>query len=429
MIKGSKKIINAWVLYDWANSVYPLVITTAIFPIYYESITSTDESDIVSLFGREYVNTALYSYTIALSYLIIAFLSPILSGIADYSGKKKSFMQFFCYLGAISCITLYTFSLDYFALGLLFVMLASIGYSGSIVFYNAFLPEIAEPEQHDTISAKGYAFGYFGSSLLLIFNLSMVMFPEFYGLEDGSMPAKISFLTVGLWWIVFSQITFKRLPDNIHGRKPDKDVILKGFRELKKVWNELKGQVRLKRYLLSFFIFNMGVQTIMLMATIFGSKELGVPTEGLIAAILIIQFVAIIGAYLFSFLSRKLGNINGLAIAILIWIGVCAGAYFVYEPSGFYVLAGFAGLVMGGIQSLSRSTYSKMLPKTIDPASYFSFYDVCEKIGIVIGMLTYGYIEEVTGSMRNSIFALMGFFILGLIVLMTIPKKRGTADQ
>jgi MFS transporter, UMF1 family len=426
-IKGDKKVINAWIFYDWANSAYNLVITTAIFPIYFAAITSgTDGSGTLHLFGMTFVNSALYSYTLALSFLIVAFISPLLSGIADYTGKKKFFLKLFCYTGAFSCAMLYFFSVEYLALGLLCVMGASIGFWGSTVFYNAFLPEIAETKEHDKVSARGFAMGYLGSSLLLILNLILVMNPDLLGITDKSLPPKIAFISVGLWWAGFAQITFNRLPENIHNRKPEKQVLLKGFQELKKVWNELKKTVRLKRFLLAYFVYNTGVQTVMLMATLFASKEINISTEGLIVTVLIIQFVAMFGAHLFSYTSSKLGNFNTLAIAISIWIGICIYAYFITSEAHFYLLAGITGLVMGGIQALSRSTYSKILPETIDHASYFSFYDVCEKIGIVIGMSSYGFITEFTGSMRNAIIALITFFAIGLITLYFVPKTEAT---
>lgn len=425
-IKNQKSSQNAWAFYDWANSVYPLVISTAIFPNFYESVTHRGDSDTVHFLGMQFKNSVLYSYTLSFSYLIIAFASPALSGIADYTSAKKRFMQFFCYLGAVSCLSLYFFSMDYLAAGLLCVMLASIGYSGSIVFYNAFLPSIAPRELHDRLSAKGYALGYFGSSLLLVFSLSMVLYPAFYGISDAGMAARFSFLLVGLWWIGFSQITFRNLHEPLIERinNNTESVIFKGFRELKKVWSQLSHTKRLPRFLLSFFLYNMGVQTVMLMATLFGSKELGMTTAQLIITILIIQFVAIGGAYLFSWISALTTNFIALGISIVIWIGVCIGAFWITGAEGFYIIGGLVGLVMGGIQSLSRSTYAKILPDTYDHASYFSFYDVCDKMGIVLGTFSYGYIEEFTGSMRNSLFALMCFFILGLLVLFTVPRKE-----
>ena len=421
-------------MYDWANSVYPLVITSSVFPVFYENATQKtilvegveQQTDVINFLGFEVVNTALYSYAISFSYLLIAALSPLLSGVADYAGKKKTFMKFFTYMGALSCAGLYFFDLNWLFLGLLLVVLASIGFSGSQVFYNAFLPEVAPPKEHDRLSAKGFALGYIGSSILLIFNLSMIMFPEFFGIHNGDTAARISFLTVGVWWIAFSQITFYYLPDNVHKRKPKGNILFKGYREIRNVWHSLKGNRQLKRYLASFFVFSMGVQTVMLMAVMFGKKEIeGMPDEGLIISILIIQFIAVGGAYLFSYLSSKLGNFKALGLAISIWVVICACAFFVHTPTEFYLIAAAVGLVMGGIQSLARSTYSKILPDTVDTASYFSFYDVCEKVGIVIGTFSYGYIEQLTGSMRHSIAALMVFFFVGLVLLFFVPKKSG----
>jgi UMF1 family MFS transporter len=431
LIKGNKRIINAWTFYDWANSVYPLVITTAIFPMFYEAYTSSTAADgtivdMVSFFGIQFKNTELYSYVISFSFLIVSFISPILSGIADYSDSKKNFLKFFCYLGSISCASLYFFDIEHLELSMLSVLFASVGFWGSIVFYNAYLPEIAEPKDHDRISAKGYSLGYIGSSILLILNLILIM--------GFDMNARISFLTVAVWWVGFSQITYARLPSRTFADKPQMDnKFTKGFKELKKVWGELKEMPVIKRYLLSFFVYSMGVQTVMIMATLFAAKEINWAEDGaktgLIVSVLIIQFIAIAGAYLFSWLSKKWGNIKALTLSLFIWIGICVGAYYIHEPIEFYIIAGIVGLVMGGIQSLSRSTYSKILPETKDHASFFSFYDVLEKIGIVIGTFSYGLIEGLTGSMRNSIFALVSFFILGLILLYFVPKNEQLAKE
>jgi len=425
--KGDKRIITAWSFYDWANSAYNLVITSTIFPIYYLAVTKTDNNKIYFL-GREYTNTTLYDFALATAFLLVAFISPILSGIADYSGNKKRFMQFFCYLGGLSCCGMFFFTgIENLWIGILAIILACVGYAGSLVFYNAFLPEIAEPQDHDRVSAKGFSMGYIGSGILLIINLAMVMKPEFFGIEDAGNATRISFLTVGIWWILFAQITFYYLPDNIYGHKPEGHYLLNGYLELRKVWKELKQQKQLAKFLSAFFVYNMGVQTVMLIATLFGSNELKLESSQLITVVLVIQFVAILGAYIFSFLSGKKGNIFTLKAAVIIWIGVCAAAYFVYSATDFYMLAAIVGLVMGGIQSLSRSTYSKMLPETEDHASYFSFYDVTEKLCIVCGMALFGLIEQISESMRNPILALILFFIVGFVLLLRIPKKQSVA--
>jgi UMF1 family MFS transporter len=423
--KGDKKTINAWAFYDWANSSYPLVIISAIFPVFYENVTQTKDAsgkvitNMVSLFGRSYENTVLYSYVIVISFIIVSLTAPILSGIADYSGSKKRFMQFFCYLGSLSCASLFFFSKEHLGWGLLSVLLASVGFWGSLVFYNAFLPEVAEPEDHDRVSAKGYSLGYIGSAILLILNLIFLK-------VCGSQYAPWCFVSVAIWWAGFAQITFAYLPNNVYGHKPEGNPLTKGFNELRKVWNELKHIKRIKRYLASFFIYSMGVQTVMIMAVLFAKKEIvGMEDSNLIIAVLLIQFVGVAGSVLFSRLSKWIGNIKALGVSIFIWIGICIGTYlFVYTPNSFYIDACLVGLVMGGIQSLSRSTYSKLLPETEDHASYFSFYDVCEKVGIVIGTLSFGMIEDFSGSMRNSILALIAFFVVGFILLLTIPKSK-----
>lgn len=433
--KGDKKIITAWTFYDWANSVYPLIITTAIFPIFYEASTSTRNGDVivndlVSLFGRQYKNTEIYSYVIAASFLMVSIISPVLSGIADYTGRKKRFMQFFCILGSLSCASLYFFNSQHLAWGLASILFTSVGFWGSIVFYNAFLPEIVEPEDQDRISARGYAMGYLGSSILMIFLLAMIMNYQSFGFQSEETATRFSFIITAAWWLGFAMIPFLTLPKSEieNSISNNKKIFLKGFMELLGVWRELKESPRLKRYLASFFIYSMGVQTVMLMAVLFAKKEIaGMQNTDLIISVLIIQFIAIGGAYLFSFISGHLGNKSALSIALFIWIGICVGSYFfLYTPTDFYIVAAVVGMVMGGVQSLSRSTYSKFLPETKDHASYFSFYDVTEKIAIVIGMFSFGYIEGVIGNMRASILALIAFFVFGFILLLTVPKKENS---
>ncbi|HRG59593.1 MAG TPA: MFS transporter [Bacteroidia bacterium] len=431
LTKGSKKLINAWATYDLANSVYNLVITATIFPIYYKAVTTTKDaagneiSNLVSFLGFEIKNTTLYDFAIAFAFFIVAIISPFLSGIADYGGSKKRFMQFFCYLGAISCSLMYFFNHETLYLGVVLAILACVGYAGSLVFYNAYLPEIAEPEQQDAVSAKGFAMGYVGSAVLLIVNLAMVMTRE-TGAEKLQM-MQWSFVTVGIWWFAFSQITFYHLPkvnkDQNISKKTEGNYLLKGFKELIKVWKELKHNKKLLRFLPAFFIYSMGVQTVMLVANHFGSDEIKMEAGQLITTILIIQFVAMLGAYLFSYTSRKTSNLFTLKIATVIWSLICIVTYlFVHTAMHFYIVAAFVGLVMGGIQSLSRSTYSKMLPDTTDHTSYFSFYDVCEKLSIVLGMATFGIINELSSTMRTPIVALIAFFVIGYLLLLRVPK-------
>jgi len=434
-MKGDKKIIKGWVMYDWANSVYSLVISTAIFPIFYEAQTKSiyakqigkpidqiDAYDVtVPFFGYDVSPSVIYSMVISISFLLVSIISPILSGIADYTGNKKRFLQFFCYFGSFFCMSLFFFDANYMELSMIPVMFASIGFWCSLVFYNAFLPEIAPLEDQDDISARGFIMGYIGSIILLLICLGLIM-------GVGAHLTKYCFILVGLWWIGFAQYTYRILPDNPFRKKPEADYIWKGYRELKLVYKEFMKTTRLKKYLYAFFFFNSGVQTVMLLATIFASKAIEWPkgegTTGLIIAILLIQILAAIGEKLMSNVSIKIGNISTLKISVFIWIILCLGAYFIKTPVEFYILASFVGLVMGGIQSIARSTYSKYLPETTDHASYFSFYDVSEKVGIVLGTAFFALTEYYFDDIRYSVISIAGFFVLGLFFLFRVPKEE-----
>lgn len=431
--RGHKKLLKAWIFYDWANSVYSLTIVSAVFPIFYGLLFKIANITHIELFGLNFKNTAVITFITALAFLVVVLLSPILSGIADYLGNKKTFMKFFCYLGAISCIGLYWFSLENIYLGLLAYFGGVVGFWGSIVFYNSYLPDIALPEQYDEVSAKGFIMGYLGCTLLLIFNLAMVMYPTYFGIGGDEVEAtqkamRISFVTVGIWWIVFSQYSFHYLPNFEKGRgKISKSIIFNGYKELRSVWKKLKESKRLKMFLFAFFVYSMGVQTVMLVAAYFGEQEVQWKnteerTIGLITSILIIQLVAMLGAKLTVWGVKKIGKIWVLIVLNCVWVTICIIAYFVYLPIHFYATAMLVGMVMGGIQTLSRSTYSAYLPETKDTTSFFSFYDVAEKIGIVIGMGIYGVIDQLTNSMRNSVIFLIVFFGLGVFLLVKVLK-------
>jgi len=430
--KGSKKLINAWAFYDWANSVYSLVISSAIFPIYFGTLFT--DINTISFFNYNIKNTAVISFVTAFAFIIVAFISPLLSGIADYIGDKKKFMKIFVYIGSLSCIGLYFFELDTIYLGLFFYFSALIGIWASLVFYNSYLPDIAHPDQQDRASARGFSMGYIGSVLLLLVNLAMVTKPHAFGIiEDGgeaSMKAmRYSFVSVGIWWALFSQYSFYYLPKGNDKVKVTKDVFWNGFKELRLVWRQLKNNLALKRFLPAFFLYSMALQTVLLVAAYYGEEEIAwvSPSEktiGLIVSILLIQIVAIFGAILTARASERFGNIPVLIAINAIWAALCLVAYYTRTPMQFYIVAGFVGMVMGGMQSLSRSTYSKLLPETQDTTSFFSFYAVAEKIAIVIGMICFGLIDHISGSMRNSILFFIIFFILGGIMLFRIPFKK-----
>ncbi len=421
---SKKAVQKGWLMYDWANSAYFLVITTAIFPLFYTAITTTErngiESDVVDFLGKTFINTQLYSYIIAASFLIVIVASPLLSGMADYLGRKLFFLKCFCYIGATGCIGLFWFDPQHLEWSMSALFMANIGAWGSLGFYNAFLPEIAEREEQDLLSAKGYSWGFAGAVILLLMCLGLIM-------GVGDHLTRWAFVGVGIWWAGWAQVTFRRMPVKAK-KKPTGNILFKGFQELRGVARDLKGKTRIIRYLLSFFVMSMAIQTIMLMASSFGIKEVKLASDELILAILLIQLIAIPGAFLFSWLSKKWGNVTVLLIATTLWAGVCLFAYFLVNGSSmFFVAAGIVGFMMGGTQSLNRSTYTKMLPDTEDTASYFSFYEVLEKLGVVIGMFSWGYIEGLTGSMRSSILALIGFFAVAMILLASIPRQSRVA--
>ena len=423
IVKGDKRLVRGWVMYDWANSVYQLTIASAIFPIYYNTVTRTGDNFTVSFFGQPVINTVLYSWAIAASYLLVAIGSPLFSSMADYTGRRKGFMRAFTLIGAVACGALFFFDKNNIELGIFAFALGTLGYGGSIVFYNSFLPVIAEPEDQDRISARGYSMGYLGGVVLLLFNLLMIMKPGLFGIAaNSSLPARISFLTVFIWWIAFSHITFSRLPKyTFRKRMKRESVLTNGYRELTVVFNQIRKSYKLSMYLAGFFFLMMGVLTTMFMAATYGEKEMGLKEDVLIPTILVIQLVGMLGAWMFARISERLGNLRALIITIIAWTLICIGAYFITNTLQFVTAAFFIGIVMGGSQSLARSTYSKMLPAgTTDHTSFFSFYDVMEKLATVAGTFSFGVIEALTGSMRYSVLAITVFFIISLVFMLLL---------
>jgi UMF1 family MFS transporter len=427
---NSPKVINAWCSYDIANSAYILSVNTVLYPIFYEQVTrKAFGSEMVTFVGLNIKNTVLYEYAIALGYFMVILLTLSLSGIADLSGYRKRFMQAFTILGSFACMGLFFFTGENIGLGLMFPMLAVLGFAGSLVYYNSFLPIIATPDHHDRISAKGFSFGYAGSMLLLIFNIFSLQNYQFFGFSNSLEAIRFSFIEVGIWWLAVSQIAFYFLREERKVVQWDVSIFTRGFHEVFNVFGYIRKHKTMYRFLLSFFFFSMGVQTIIIVASLFGKAELGITDTKLIMTILIIQLVAIFGAYIFGRVSARFGNRTSLLWMLAIWILICISAYYVYTEMQFYILSALLGMVMGGIQSQARSTWSKLIPSgTTDTASYFSFYDSTEKLAIVIGMLGFGIIEQVTGNMRNSTLLLSLFFIVSfLIIAFTKLKKEEPA--
>lgn len=424
--KNQKKVINAWSIYDWANSAYFLVISTAIFPIYFVKYTP----DVISIGPWTTTNSSLYSYAVALAYIIMAIISPILSGIADYGGRKKFFLQVFTLFGSVACMLLYFFKGEpQLWLATSAFILATIGCAGSLVFYNAYLPIIVTEDKYDKTSARGFAFGYVGSVLLLIFILLMIQKPDWFNISDAQYPARLGFLLVGVWWLGFAQISFKYLPKDKKVSKVTK-LIKNGYNEIKTVFGKVKKQRNITLFLFSFFFFSAGVQTVIYLATIFAEKELAFSSSELIMIVLLLQLVAVIGAYLFAWLSGKIGNKNSLLIMIAIWFGICIAAYFTSSKMSFYIIAALVGMVMGGIQSLSRSTYSKMIDSEEEVTSYFSFFDVLFKLSIVMGTFSFGFVDNLTHNLRYSVLVLGLYFVIGFVLMLMVDKKsiRGEAS-
>ncbi len=420
--KNNPRTINGWAFFDWANSAYALVITVAIFPGYFLELTS----DSVNVLGFRMSDSTLYAWSIALAYMVIAILSPILSGIADYGGQKKAFLRFFTTLGALACISLLFFTgMPTLWVGVLGFILATIGFAGGIVFYNSFLPLIATEDRYDDVSAKGFSYGFIGSVILLLINLLVIMKYQWFGFPDGLRAVPTAFVMVGLWWIGFAQIPLRRLPEDRVEKQPNANLIRKGYDELLKAWHSLKQDRNTVAFLISFFCYNAGVQAVLFLASTFAEKELHFSSAGLILLVLILQIVAIGGAWASAKLSGKKGNKFSLMIMLFIWTVVCIVGYFVQTGLDFYLLASAVGLVMGGIQSLSRATYAKFLPEnTPDTASYFSFYDVMDKVSTVAGTFVFGFVEQLTGGMRNSVLALAVFFVVSVVVLATVTVRR-----
>lgn len=425
-IKGNKKIIRAWILYDWSNSVYQLTVLSVVFPVFYEKITSSEGNNIVPFFGYEIINSVLYSWAIAISYLIVAVSSPLLSAIADITGRRRGFMRFFTFLGIISCGLLYFFDADNIEFGIISFIMATVGYTGSLVFYNSFLPVIARTEDQDRISANGFAMGYLGAVILLLFNLAMIIQPDSFGITDRSLPARISFVTVSIWWFCFSSVTFFYLPEYTFGNKEKGgNFLFNGYSELRKVFDQIMKMRNLQLFLMAYLFMIMGVLNVMFMSAIYGKKALHLDDKVLIPTILVIQLLGMAGAWIFVKISKKYGNIRSLIFSSAGWIIVVFGAFKITDALGFVIVAFFVGLVMGGSQAIARSTYSKMLPdNTHDHTSFFSFFDVMEKLATVGGTFSFGIIEAITGNLRYSVLGVMFFFCISLIFLLFLFRNQ-----
>ncbi|MEO6190298.1 MAG: MFS transporter [Saprospiraceae bacterium] len=431
MTDSNKKAEFGWAMFDWANSSYSLVISTAIFPTFFIAMTDLK----INLWGMEISNSSLYAFTVSLAYFIVCLISPILSGIADFGGSRKKYMRLFTTIGSLSCMLLFFFKgMDRLYIGILGFLFATLCHAGSLVFYDAYLADLVPPERSDKLSAKGYAYGYIGSVILLIFNILVIQKPESFGFSEQNIlehiPIRLAFFSVGCWWLGFSQISFANLPKD-QSIVNSKSSILHGINELKKAWKRIQNNNSVKYYLMSFFCYSAGVQTVVYLASPFAQKELKFASADLIMVILLLQIVAIGGAYLFAWVSKRMGNIISMKIMLVLWVFICILAYLVQTQLQFYFIAGMVGMVIGGIQSLSRSSFSKIIPKDKkDLTCFFSFYDVVFYLSVICGTFIFGLVEQLTGDMRNSVISLIIFFVLGFIFIHKVKsplleKKQG----
>jgi len=412
-------------MYDWANSSYSLIIGTAIFPIYYDAVMDEVGKSTFSFFWGEISTTAAYTFVIAASFLTISIFTPYLSALAEIAGNKRSFMRGFVYSGALTCMGMYAFTDEVLWWGLLSPYLASLCFSGSLVFYNSYLPEIAPADQQDTLSARGFALGYLGSSLVLIAILVGIKNPDWFGQSTGWL-TRVSFLVVGLWWLGWGEYALMRLPSGrgVNALVKEKGWIRSAYQRLFDVVHEFRVMPGVERFLIGFFFASAGVQTVILIASLFGKEALGLETSALITTILLIQFVGILGSWIFSRISRIWGNIRALVLAAFIWVAICALAYFVDSEVQFYMLGAALGLVLGGLQSLARSTFSKLLPAEGEHVTYFSFFDIAEKLATVFGMVAVGWLETSTGNLRLAAALLSAFFFIAVIFWSRVKMEQ-----
>ena len=417
-IENRREIVS-WMFYDWANSAFATVMMAAILPVYYSQVAASSLSANIA--------SSYWGYTNTIAMIIIAFLSPILGAISDMKHIKLNFMKFFVFLGVMSSALLYFVKSGHWFLASVLYIIGRIGFSGGNLFYDSFLPHIAKEDKVDKISTLGYAWGYLGGGLLLAINLSMIMNPTIFGIEDPQLAPRISFISVGLWWAIFSIPIFKYVsePQLKYKLVEKKNVILIGFRRVKQTLKEIRSFRQVFLFLLAFWFYNDGIGTIMVMAVIFGS-EIGIGQEHLIGAILTVQFLGIPFTILFGKLAQKITAKRAIYLGLIVYTLIAIGGYFMTSALHFWLLAIGVGMVQGGTQALSRSLFSQMTPKS-KSAEFFGFFDISQKFSGIVGPAIFGLIAYLAGSSRPSIFALIVFFIGGMFLLEKVRLPEGIA--
>ena len=420
---NDKREIRGWMLYDFANSAFSTTVVTTFLGPYLTGIIESQvgEKGSFTLLGIPIAAESFFTYCVSLSVLLQVFFLPVLGAIADYSNLKKRMMLFFAVLGALCTIGLFFITGPLYVLGGLLFILANLAFGASIVFYNAFLPQIATPDQRDKVSSRGWALGYIGGGLLLLLNLILYQFSDKIGM-DGALAARISLASAGVWWLVFGYFAIRQLHERGAPRElPAGETYLKiGFKQLGQTLREFRKYPMTLRYLIAYLLYNDGVQTVIVVSALFGAQELGMESSSLILVVLMVQFMAFFGALLFGVIAGKVGAKRAIIVSLLIWSAIAVWAQLSLQSVGeFWLLAALVAIVLGGTQALSRSLFSLMIPRERE-AEFFSFYEISDKGTSWIGTMLFGLVTQWTGSMRTAIFSLIVLFVSGLVLLFTV---------
>jgi UMF1 family MFS transporter len=427
--RAHRKIINAWCMYDWANSAFITTIGAAILPTFFYSVAAAGLSEI-----QQSRATQIWGLATSVAAAIVAVLAVVLGPIADYSASKKKFLAFFTGLGILASFFLVAVGQGAWVLCVLLYIMGRIGFSGGIVFYDALLPHVAGEDEIDQVSSKGYALGYLGGGILLAVNIAMIMLApkgDILGISWKEFMARLTFATVGLWWLVFSISLFRHVPEPPGARVegPRINPVKAGFQRLGVTFHHLKQYRPVLLMLFAFWLYNDGISTIIDMATIYGTevftaKGIENPTIHLITALLITQFVGVPFALLFGASARRMGAKRSIYLALTVYVLVCIGGFFMGEIWHFYVLAVVVGFVQGGSQALSRSLYGSMVPKT-RTAEFFGFFNIVGKFSAILGPALFALMGRLFGESRWSIVSLIVFFVVGMILLSFVDVQKG----
>lgn len=415
-MKINRKILS-WSLYDWANSAFATTVMGTFFPIFYEKYWSG--SDVVE-------STYQLGMATAISSLLVAAFSPFLGSIADKTSTKKKFLLFFAFLGAVMTGSLFLIGEGMWQFALIFFIIASIGFNSGNLFYDAMLIGVADDTEksRDDVSAFGFSLGYIGGGLLLVINVLMFQHPEWFGLSDSVAGIKTSFITVGVWWIIFTipLILFVKEP-KISKKLTITEAVKSGFFQLKETFSEIRKLRVVSTFLIAYWLYIDGVDTIIRMAVKFGSS-LGFESSALIMALLITQFVAFPATLLFNMMARKIGIKRALHVAIIAYSIITVAGVFMQNERHFYILACCIGLVQGGIQAASRSYYTRLIPKD-KSAEFFGFYNMLGKFAAVLGPFLMGIVTKLTGNLRIGMVSILFLFVSGFIMLLKVDTEQG----